>query len=394
MAVETKHKTRVAVFIPVFGLPSEVWSVRQCLGFKDIEPIVICWHVYPEIPKDNYGLKCHKLAVPWTQSRSLIKRIALKLGLQSAVLPDFNEKIEIKNLLNSLDVDAILCHFSWTGIRVGEAVEPNLPKIWHVHGRDVSASLESRAYRAAFRKLLPTANKVVAVGSFQLDIMKKLGLQSDQGVLIPCGAPLKQFSINPLPTRQKTDKLRIISVGRFSPEKGVLETIEAFALVVKKITDSELILIGDGELRTQAEQLVGSLNLQNKVLFLGTLPPKRVASELSESHIFTQHSQEYEGWIEGFGVTLTEAGATGLPLVVSRFGGIVDQVVDGKNGILFQPGDINAQAQGIIDLAQDENFRYQMGATARRIASRFDADLQIEKLENVIVKACGRMKEC
>ena len=51
-----------------------------------------------------------------------------------------------------------------------------------------------RHIAAAFHKLLPTADKVVAVGSFQLDIMKQLGLRSDQGVFDTCGAPLKQFS--------------------------------------------------------------------------------------------------------------------------------------------------------------------------------------------------------
>ena len=394
MAAETKHKIRVAVFIPVFGLPSEIWSVRQCLGFKNIEPIVICWHVNPGTPSDKYGLECHELSVPWKQRRSILQRIGLKLGLQGAVLPNVDEQIAIRNLIDHLNLDAILCHFSWTGIRVGTAVGGGLPKIWHVHGRDVSASFESAAYRAAFRKLLPTADKVVAVGSFQLDIMKQLGLRSDQGALIPCGAPLKQFSSHALPIRRQNNKLRVISVGRLSPEKGILETIEAIALVVKIIPDTELMLIGDGELRTHAEHLVEAHNLQNKVTFLGTLPPQRVANELSKAHIFTQHSQSHKGWIEGFGVTLSEAGAAGLPLVASRFGGIVDQVIDGKNGILFQPGDIKAQAQAIIELAHNENYRYTMGATARHFASKFDSDLQIQKLEHVLVSVCGKVELC
>ena len=61
MAAETKHKIRVAVFIPVFGLPSEIWSVRQCLGFKNIEPIVICWHVDPGTPSDKYGFRVPRI---------------------------------------------------------------------------------------------------------------------------------------------------------------------------------------------------------------------------------------------------------------------------------------------------------------------------------------------
>ncbi len=386
MDVVTKQKIRVAIFIPVFGLPSEVWSVRQCLGFKNIDPVVICWQVNPGTPSDTYGLECHELAVPWKQRRSILQRIAGKFGLPSGVLPNFDEKLEIKNLLCELKVKAALCHFSWTGVRVGAAVGNDLPTIWHVHGRDVSASLESAAYRSAFRQLLPTANKVVAVGSFQLDTMKELGLRSDQGILIPCGAPLQQFSRNSVPIRHEDSKLRIIAVGRFSPEKGILETIEAFALVSQIAPEAELVLIGDGELRNCAEQLVASHSLQDKVTFMGTLSSESIANELSKAHIFTQHSKVHKGWIEGFGVTLTEAGAVGLPLVASRFGGIVDQVIDGKNGILFQPGDITAQAQAIINLAHNEKYRHQMGATARQFASKFDSDLQIEKLEHLILR--------
>ena len=89
-------------------------------------------------------------------------------------------------------------------------------------------------------------------------------------------------------------------------------------------------------------------------------------------------------------MTLSEAGAAGLPLVASRFGGIVDQVIDGENGILFRPGDIKAQARAIIDLAHNENYRYTMGATARDFASKFDSDMQIQKLEHLVLSVCGQ----
>jgi len=388
-----KNKIRVAVFIPVFGIPSEVWSIRQCLGFKDIEPIVVCWHIHPEAPRNNYGLECHELTAPWKQQLSVIKRIAIKLGISSAVLPDADEQLEIKNLLNALNIDAVLCHFSWTGIRVAVAAGNTFPMIWHVHGRDISSSLKSSAYKSALRKLLPTAAKVVAVGSFQLDILKRLGLGSNQGVLIPCGAPINEFTTRPGHTRPANTKIRIIYVGRLSPEKGPLETIQAFSLANKTIPNTELILVGDGELRESAEELTLKLMLQDKVTFLGTLPSSQIANELSKSHIYTQHSQEYKGWIEGFGVTLTEAGAAGLPLVVSRSGGIIDQVVDGQNGILFPPGDINAQAQAILELAQDENRRARMGASARQLAARFDSETQIDKLEHLLVDICRQQKK-
>jgi glycosyltransferase involved in cell wall biosynthesis len=201
---------------------------------------------------------------------------------------------------------------------------------------------------------------------------------------------LDEFSLYPRVQRTRADKLRIISVGRFSEEKGVLETIRAFSIVVEKVKNAELVLIGDGPLWKDAEELALKLGHRNNIKFRGLLHPNSVAQELAMGHIYTQHSREHNGWIEGFGVTITEAGAAGLPVVVSCFGGIVDQVFDGENGFLFPPGDIAAQARFIICLANDEELRREMGMKASQVASSFNSAIQTKKLERLLLELINR----
>ena len=96
------------------------------------------------------------------------------------------------------------------------------------------------------------------------------------------------------------------------------------------------------------------------------------------------------GWVEGFGVTLTEAGAAGLPLLASASGGLVDQIEEGVNGFLFREGDVAAQAALMRRLAADPAERARLGEGARRLAARFDTARMAAELEAEILAVIGK----
>jgi glycosyltransferase involved in cell wall biosynthesis len=124
-----------------------------------------------------------------------------------------------------------------------------------------------------------------------------------------------------------------------------------------------------------------------RIRLTGRLSPEEIAQELAQAQVYLQHSREVGGWVEGFGVTLTEAGAAGLPLVASATGGLINQIENGVNGFLFPPGDIAAQAARMRQLAADPTLRASMGADARRLAARFDAAVMAQALEQEILDA-------
>jgi glycogen(starch) synthase len=246
--------------------------------------------------------------------------------------------------------------------------------------------LANPSYRRALATILPGLDYVAAVGRFQLDRLAPLGLPAGHGV-IPCGAPTAQFGSSPLPERGADAPIRFVTVGRVSAEKGVEQTLAAFEAVHAAHPASELIFVGEGPTEADLDRAITASPATAAISRTGYLPPPELARLLSTCHVQVQHSREVGGWIEGFGVMLTEGGAAGLALVASDFGGIPDQVQDGVNGLLFPPNDIDAQAAAMLRLAHDEPLRRSLGESARRIAHGFDSRRMAAQIEDRILEA-------
>jgi glycosyltransferase involved in cell wall biosynthesis len=176
-------------------------------------------------------------------------------------------------------------------------------------------------------------------------------------------------------------------VGRISPEKGMLESLRAFESIAAEFLQAELVLVGYGPDFVALQHAVAASPFAARIRLTGRLSPEEIAQELAQAQVYLQHSREVGGWVEGFGVTLTEAGAAGLPLVASATGGLINQIENGVNGFLFPPGDIAAQAARMRQLAADPTLRARMGADARRLAARFDAAVMAQALEQEILDA-------
>lgn len=380
-------KKRVGIIVPELGIPSEVWILRQCLEFERIEPVLLHWTARQGGAEPPPDLERIQFKSDFEPRRTLWRRIRRRLGSPSAIWADAAQVADVSRTIAAANLDAVLCHFAWTGLRISKALDGGGPPVvWQVHGRDVSAQMRDKAYRLAMAALLPQLRHLVAIGRFQLDLLRPYGL-SERCSVIPCGAPLSLFASRPLPLRAEGEPLRFVSVGRISAEKGVLETLQAFERAAERHPDIELDYVGDGPLTDELKRAIAASPVADRVRMRGLLPPKQVAEVLSAGHVYLQHSREVGGWIEGFGVTLTEAGAAGLPLIASRLGGIVDQVRPGENGFLFEPGDVAEQAAHMALLAGHEDLRRRMGAAARRVAETFDSRLMTRKLEDVLLDA-------
>jgi len=387
------RRPKLAVFLPVFGIPSEIWAVRQCAAMTTFEPVVIAWEKHPAAPAHHFGLDVRYLDLPWASKRTLWYRVSRRLGWASASIAA-EESRRIVSVLREVQPNAILCHFLWTGVRVTAAVtdmiadghEPasnGVPMIWHAHGRDVSKSLMEPSFQSSVVRALPRVAGVVAVGTHQLRRLEGLGLPPEKGRLIPCGVPMADFGTGPLP-RRTTKAIRFISIGRVSPEKGVLHTLRAFAAVHSAWPDAELVVVGDGPDLAAARHLAVDLGISAAVRFTGVLDSAHVIAECSSAHAFVQHSREVDGWVEGFGVSVAEAMASGLAPVVSATGGILDQVRHEINGLLFAPDDHQAQARTMLTLARDEHLRRRLAEAARDSARGYDTVGQTKELEGFI----------
>lgn len=154
------------------------------------------------------------------------------------------------------------------------------------------------------------------------------------------------------------EALLVISVGRLIGLKGVHVVIEALAAV----PDAHFVVVGGGSDRERLERLAEARNVANRVHFLGEVPHQDLPAILRAANVFVQPSVGEEA----FGISVAEAMACALPVIVSDGWGLREVVTDGETGLLAKPGDVAAWAASIRKLAADRTAATQIGQAARQ----------------------------
>lgn len=166
-------------------------------------------------------------------------------------------------------------------------------------------------------------------------------------------------------------------VSKLWEGKGHKCILHAAKSVVAKVPNVKFMIVGEGYLRKELEELTHKLGLGDYVIFTGFRTDIAEITAMFDVAILAS-------FFEGMGRVLLEAMASGKPVVATRVGGIVDVVRDGETGILVPPGDSKALAEAIITLLKDEDLARRMGeAGRRRIDSKFSARTMVEKTEKV-----------
>jgi glycosyltransferase involved in cell wall biosynthesis len=176
--------------------------------------------------------------------------------------------------------------------------------------------------------------------------------------------------------------LRLILVGRLSPEKGIGGLLEALALL-PEAERPRLAIVGDGPMRAELDARVEQLGLGDGVTFLGRLPEAETLAEIARSDALVLPS-----FMEGLPIVLMEAMALGKPVIATRVAGIPELVTDGETGLLFTPSDWTELAAKISALTNDKELWQRLGAAGpRRIAEQFDVRRSAEAIRRLFHQA-------
>ena len=174
----------------------------------------------------------------------------------------------------------------------------------------------------------------------------------------------------------------LMHVSNFRPVKRVVDVIGIFALVQKQIPCS-LVMVGDGPDRVEAETEARRLGVADHVFFLGKIDA--VAPLLASADLFLLPSQS-----ESFGLSALEALASGVPVIGTSSGGIVEVVRDGETGVLRPVGDVEGMARAAVTLLGDRTRWEEMSWEATRDARvRFSRDDIVSKYETLYRHALG-----
>ena len=152
-------------------------------------------------------------------------------------------------------------------------------------------------------------------------------------------------------------------LGRVNRDKGLLDLAHAFAESGARHPEAHLLLVGPDEddLSALLSHATGNCAARLHRVALTDRPQDYFAA----ADVFCLPSHR-----EGFGTTIIEAAAAGVPAIGSRIYGITDAIVEGETGLLFEPGQVRQLASSMDALAGDAGLRRRMGENARQRALR------------------------
>lgn len=294
-----------------------------------------------------------------------------------------------QSLLRDRHPALIHAHFGIEGVyALPLAKRLGVPLVTTFHGFDATLStaalLSSPAwmnYPLHRRSLAQQGALFLCASSFIRDRVLALGFPEARTRTHYIGVDWRAI----VPRDPSEETRTILHVARLADVKGTKYLIRAFAAVASKHTDVDLIIIGDGPRRRTLQTLARSLGLESRVHFLGAQAHSEVLAHMRRAAMLVLPSvRTATGRVEGLGMVLLEAAATGIPVVASRIGGIPEGVLDDRTGFLVPERDAEALARRMNDLLSDPTMRLRMGAQARALVEeRFDIRMQTEVLEDL-----------
>jgi glycosyltransferase involved in cell wall biosynthesis len=169
-------------------------------------------------------------------------------------------------------------------------------------------------------------------------------------------------------------------VGRLVDFKGPDQLLKASALIR---SEHRIWFIGEGPMKAQLEDLTKQMHLNDRVSFLGAMPPESIAQFRAESSIVVVPSL----WQDNFPMVGPEAMLMRRPVVAYRVGGIPEWLKDGVTGRLVEPGDVQGLAHAIEGLLNDPDGARAMGEAGRELALQWTAQEHARRLLDVYQEA-------
>jgi phosphatidylinositol alpha-1,6-mannosyltransferase len=159
----------------------------------------------------------------------------------------------------------------------------------------------------------------------------------------------------------------VVSASRLVPRKGQSVLLRAWPQIRDRYADARLLIVGDGRRRRPLEREAAALGLTEDVCFAGSVPDDELPAYLAAGDVFALPCHDlWRGLqIEGLGLSILEASAVGLPVVVGRSGGTPDAVIDGVTGQLVEGTSVDEVAAAVIRLLDDPQLARRLGAAGR-----------------------------
>jgi len=268
----------------------------------------------------------------------------------------------------------------WVKSRVG------VPYGILLHGGDLlilrrQVSRSSTKRRAA-RSLLDSAALLVCNSDYTAALCRSvlgdlsLPAPHDRVHTVPLGADPNVFrpGLDPgeVRRRYRLDGRRwLLSVARLTRHKGIDVGIQVLAQLAREYPDLGYAVVGTGDDLRELESLGQGLGVSDRIRFLGQVPEVDLPEVYNSAEIYLGLSRVMTDRVEGFGISLAEASACGLPVIAGTSGGIPETVEDQVSGLLVNSEEVNRVTAAVRSLLNDRSLASKLGAKGRERVERY-----------------------
>ena len=268
----------------------------------------------------------------------------------------------------------------WVKTRVG------VPYGVLLHGGDLLTLRHqvSRSYtkHRVARSLLDSAALLVCNSGYTAALCRsilgdlRMTAPQDRVHTVPLGADPEVFrpGLDPREVRRRYGLARrrwLLSVARLTRHKGIDTGIRVLAQLVPEFPDLGYAVVGSGDDLPELESLGRGLGVADRIKFLGQVPEADLPGVYNSAEIYLGLSRIMPERVEGFGISLAEAAACGLPVIAGSSGGIPETVEDGVSGLLVSPEQVNQVSAAVRSLLNDRALASRLGAKGRERVERY-----------------------
>ncbi len=275
--------------------------------------------------------------------------------------------------------DVVHAHFWMSGLAALQAAKPlGIPVVQTFHALGVEkqrhqgrADTSPPSRLADEARIVREAERIVATASAEVFELLRMGANPRALKIVPCGVDLDRFTPEGPCEERRADRMRIVTLSRLVPRKGIGDVVEALV----DVPGAELVIAGGGDgpdLISDPEAqrlslLARTLGVADRVYLRGRVERADIPALLRSADVVV-----CTPWYEPFGIVPLEAMACGVPVVVSSVGGLVDTVVDGMTGLHVPARSPRQLAHALRSLAEEPQRRAMLGRLGvERVRSRY-----------------------
>lgn len=292
-------------------------------------------------------------------------------------------KFDVKNAVDQLvkiikqrNIDVIHTHgYKSDIIGLWAARRAGIFAVSTPHGFSSQVSFKMKLFIGLGCRTLRHFDAVAPLSPDLMNDMKRLKVPANKTVFIENGVDLTESTLLPVkePNINPIDSPVIGYVGQLIPRKGIGDLIKAFNSVFEKYPNAQLQLVGDGEQRTELEQLASSLPCAANVKFLGFRDDRLELVQKFDMFCMTSE-------LEGIPRCLMESLSLNTPAVAYNIPGVDQLIKHEVNGLLAPHGNISELTTQILRMIEDNPLRLQLTIKGKQIVEeRFSARRMAEE---------------